>query len=147
VNLTSRKKQMRIVAFLYGITFIVTGLIFLFMPDRLLFIMNIVSDSVFPSLAPASDSGKFWLSMTVSMMAGVATLSFMIYRDVNRHLHMAVPLVVMKFTSALTGLAFFIAGITVVECGSGTLANLVIFITDFPLGLLMLFLYCRVISE
>jgi len=147
MNLTSRQNRMRIVALLYAVSFIITGLIFLFIPDRLLDIINMVSASVFPSLTPASDSGKFWLSMTVSMMAGISTISILIWRDVARYLHMAVPLVVMKFASALTGLSFFVAGLIVPEWGSDTLANLIVFIADFPLGVLMLFLYRRVISE
>ena len=82
--------------------------------------------------------------MTISMMAGVTVTSFLIYYNIEKHYTMAIPLVVMKFTSALMGLSFFICGCIQPETGWNTLANVIICFTDLPLGLFMLFCYVKV---
>lgn len=147
MELSKNEKILKTTALIYTAMFIITMLVFIFLPGMLLHIINSVSQAAVPSLPAAADSGKFWLSMTVSMMAGVTILSFLIYRDVKKNMVMVIPLVFMKFTSALTGLSFFIIGLCEPSTGWNTLANLIIFTTDFPLGLLMLYLYRRVKKE
>ena len=60
---------------------------------------------------------------------------------------MAIPLVAMKFTSATFGIGFFIAGFIAPETHWSALANGIIFLTDFPLGLFMLYLFKKVDGE
>lgn len=137
---------MKFTGFVYAITFLVTGIMFIVMPGILFAVLNAVSITLLPALPMASDSGKFWISLTISMMATITVLSFMIYQDVRRNYIMAVPLVTAKFTSSLFGLGFFIAGCAA-DTGWNTLANLIIPVTDFPLGLWMLFWYRSVKKE
>lgn len=147
MNLTKNEKIMKYTSLIYAVTFIVAVLMFICMPERLLGTMNDISKMLFPSLPLAADSGKFWLSLTVSMMATITVLSFMIYRDVKANYRMAVPLVTAKFTSSVFGLGFFLAGFACPETGWNTVANLTILFSDFPLGVLMLVLYLLVRKE
>ena len=146
IVLTRWEKVLRAVSLLYALAFIGTTLVFILFPQVLFGIINGISGAVAPGLPPAADSGKFWLSMTVSMMVTITVLSLFIFRDVNANYRMAVPLAFAKFTSSLCGLGFFAAGFLFPCTKWNTLANLVIFITDFPLGVLILALYFKVKS-
>ena len=146
MELTKYETIIKWSALLYGICFLFTGfIIFLIFPDFLLEGVNRVSETLFPSLPqyPIGEN-RFWLSMTVSMMGGVAITSLMIYKDVRKNLNMAIPLCFMKFTSAFCGAGFFLFGFLLPEKNWNSLANGIIFITDFPLGLFMVFLYRKV---
>ncbi len=149
MELTKNQKIMKYAGLLYGLTFIFTAVVFfLLLPDTLMKAVNWISAEFFPSL-PAYPLGenKFWLTMTVSMMTGVTVTSLLIFKDVSKNYIMALPLCAMKFTSSLLGLGFFIAGFIAGVKEWTALANLVIFITDFPLGLFMLVMYKRVKAE
>lgn len=146
MELTRNEKIMKYAGLVYAVMFIGAVLVFIFLPGPMLALMNAASLTFFPSLPMASDSGKFWISLTVSMMATITVLSLFIYKDVKRNYRMAIPLVTAKFTSSLIGLGFFIAGFACVGTGWNTLANLVILFTDLPLGVLMLVLY-RLVSK
>jgi hypothetical protein len=147
MHLTKNEKFMKYAGLLYAVMFIGAVLVFICLPGQMLGMMNNASAALFPSLPPASDSGKFWLSMAVSMMATITALSLFIYKDVKLNYRMAIPLVTAKFTSSLFGIGFFIAGFIWTDTGWNTLANAIILLTDFPLGLLMLVLYRLVRSE
>lgn len=147
MELTKKERIMRYAGLLYAVTFIAAVLVFIFLPGPMLAVMNAASLTFFTSLPMASDSGKFWVSLTVSMMATITVLSFMIYKDVRNNYRMAVPLVTAKFTSSLFGLGFFAAGFACEGSGWNTLANLIIPVTDLPLGVLMLVLYRMVKKE
>ena len=147
MELTKSEKLMKFVGLIYALLFIGTALVFISLPGMLLGTMNAISKALFPSLPLASDSGTFWLSMTVAMMATITALSLLIYLDVKKNYRMAVPLVTAKFTSSLLGIGFFLAGCMGTNTGWNTLANLIIFLTDSPMGLLMLILYRLVKQE
>ncbi len=147
MELSRNETIMKYAGLVYAIIFIGAVLVFILLPGPMLAVINAVSLTFFPSLTLASDSGKFWLSLAVSMMATITVLSFLIFKDVRRNYAMAVPLVTAKFTSSLFGLGFFMAGFACAETGWKTLANLVIFCSDFPLGALMLVLYRLVQKE
>ncbi|MBN2160441.1 MAG: hypothetical protein JW807_13690 [Spirochaetes bacterium] len=147
MELTKNETIMKYTALVYAVVFIVAVLVFIVIPEGMLGAMNDISRALFPSLPLAADSGKFWLSLTVSMMATITALSLLIYRDVRSNYRMAVPLVTAKFTSSLLGLGFFLAGFACVDTAWNTLANLIILFSDFPLGVLMLVLYLQVRRE
>lgn len=142
MHLSVHEKRLRATSGIYAILFACAVLVFIFAPAALINIINSISAWLFPSLPMALDSGKFWLSMTVSMMATIITLSLFIYSDVRAHFMMAVPLAVAKFTSSFFGITFFILGFFLGE--TNTLANLIIFITDFPLGVIAVLLWRNV---
>ena len=147
MDLTRNETIMKYAGLAYAVMFIVAAAVFVILPGPLFAVMNAVSITFFPSLPMASDSGKFWLSLTVSMMATITVLSLLIYKDVKKNYRMAVPLVTAKFTSSLFGLGFFAAGCVFDGTGWNTLANLIILLSDFPLGVLMLVLYRMVAKE
>jgi hypothetical protein len=145
--LTRNEKLMKYAGLLYAVMFIGAVLVFICLPGRMFGIINDISKALFPSLPLASDLGKFWVSLAVSMMAAITALSILIYKDVKKNYRMAIPLVTAKFTSSIFGLGFFLAGFACMESGWNTLANLLILFTDFPLGVLMLVLYLMVKKE
>jgi hypothetical protein len=147
MQLTKNESLMKYAGLVYAIMFTGAVLVFIFLPDIMFGMMNEMSKALFPSLPLAADAGKFWLSLTVSMMVTITALSIMIYRDVKSNYRMAVPLAVAKFTSSLFGLGFFIAGFIVPDTRWNTLANLAILFTDAPLGIVMLALYLMVRKE
>jgi len=147
MELTRNEKLMKYAGLAYAVMFIGAVIVFICLPDLMFGTINDASKALFPSLPLASDSGKFWVSLSVSMMAAITALSIFIYKDVKSYYRMAVPLVTAKFTSSIFGLGFFLAGFARAESGWNTLANLLIFFTDFPLGALMLVLYLMVRKE
>jgi hypothetical protein len=146
MELSRSERLLKNTALVYAVLFIGAVLVFIFAPGPLFAIINALSTRLFPALPLAADSGKFWLSMTVSMMATITALSLFIYRDVKRYYMMALPLVVAKFTSSFFGLAFFLLGLINPGLNTHTLANLIIFISDFPLGLFLLLVWKSVKS-
>jgi hypothetical protein len=147
MDLTRNEKLMKYAGLLYAIMFIGAVLVFICLPGRMFGIMNDISNALFPSLPLASDSGKFWVSLSVSMMGTITVLSILIYKDVKKNYRMAIPMVTAKFTSSAFGIGFFLAGFICKETGWNTLANLMILFTDFPLGVLMFVLYRLVKNE
>ncbi len=147
MELSKNETIMKYTGLVYSIIFIGAVMVFILLPGPMFAVINALSLIFFPSLPLASDSGTFWLSLTVSMMATISVLSFMIYKDVKKNYMMAVPLVTAKFTSSLFGLGYFIAGFACAGSGWNTLANLVILCSDCPLGVLMLVLYRLVKKE
>jgi hypothetical protein len=145
--LTRTQTLMKYTGLVYAVSFTGSVLVFIALPAQLFSLMNRLSAAVTPSLPPAADTGKFWLSLTVSMMATITVLSLYIYRDITRYYEMAVPIVIAKFTSTVFGLAFFFTGMLIPETKWNTLANLIIMVTDFPMGLFMLYLYRKVKKE
>lgn len=145
--LTKNETIMKYAGLAYAVMFIGAALVFVCLPEVMFGLMNEASSALFPSLPPAADAGKFWLSLTVSMMVTITVLSIMIYRDVRSNYRMAVPIAAAKFTSSLFGLGFFIAGFVFPDTGWNTLANAAILFTDAPLGIVMLVLYLMVKRE
>ena len=147
MNLSKNETIMKFTGLAYAVMFLGALCVFVFLPGMMFGTMNELSRALFPSLPLATDSGKFWLSLTVSMMSTITVLSFLIYRDVKANYRMALPLVLAKFSSSFAGLAFFVCGFACPGSGWNTLANLLILFTDFPLGVFMLILYVRVRRE
>lgn len=147
VELSKNEKLMKYAGLAYALMFIGASLVFVFFSDGMFDLMNRFSEAFFPSLPRAADSGKFWLSLAVSMMATITVLSLFIYANVREHYRMAVPLVAAKFTSSLFGIGFFIVGLGCPDTGWNNLANFAIAVTDFPLGAVMLLFYLRVRRE
>jgi len=83
---TKSELIMRRVALLYAIMFSGAVSVFIFLPGPMFDAINVVSRGLFPALPLASDSGKFWVALTASMMATITALSILIYRDVRNTL-------------------------------------------------------------
>ena len=132
----------RITGFLYIIAFIITSIIFIFFDVQLIHIFNSISQSVFPALPLAHEQGSFFKVLALSMMFGVTLCSYLIFKDDEKYITMALPLAGMKFASSACGVLFFVLGFLSAN-GYNTLATIAIFFTDFPLGLWILYLYIK----
>ncbi|MCX8124579.1 MAG: hypothetical protein N3F66_10510 [Spirochaetes bacterium] len=130
----------KLTGLIYTIAFIITTFVFIFFTPQLIGYINALSQKLFPSLPLALQQGQFYIILSLSMMAGVTVCSFLLYRNVEDNINMIIPLVIMKFTSSLCGLLAFLSGFVYAN-GANNLANCVIFITDFPLGLWVMYLY------
>lgn len=133
--------MIRITGFVYAISFLVTSIIFMFYTPELVAIINSISHHTFSTLPYAQEQTQFYKILALSMMSGLTVCSFFLYKNVSRYIQMIIPLATMKFVSSLLGLAVFIWGM-IYSNGLNTLANLIIFFTDFPLGAWIFFLYC-----
>ncbi|MGQ9843652.1 MAG: hypothetical protein ACUVRK_08805 [Spirochaetota bacterium] len=133
--------MIRITGFTYAISFLVTSILFIFYTPELVAVINSISHYVFPTLPYAQEQSQFYKILALSMMSGVTACSFLLYKNVSRYSQMMIPLATMKFVSSLSALAVFIWGM-IASDGLNTLANLIIFFTDFPLGAWIFYLYC-----
>jgi len=107
-------------------------------PEPIVRAVNAVSRAFTPGLAqaPDHDLGKFWVSLSFSMMMTIAMLCYLAQLKVRTNKHYTVPLLVSKCASALSGLAYFLFSLK-------ALAYLTIFLVDGTLFLATLVFYLR----
>jgi len=129
-----------ITGLLYAIAFIITTIMFIFFNSTLINTINVLSQKLIPALPLAQEHSQFFLILSVSMMSGVTVCSLLLYKNAELYIEMAIPLITMKFTSSVFGLIFFVYG-CIYHNGWNTMANLIIFTTDFTLGLWVLYVY------
>jgi hypothetical protein len=120
-----------------------SGLCFLFGGGLIVRSVNAVSARVFPSLPlyplpAASPEGRFWLVLSLSMMAMITYICRAAYLDLRRNGRLVPILLLSKFCSSAFYMGFFIA--------SGHLANLVGFFTDGPLFIVTLIMWLPAMS-
>ncbi|MEW6525367.1 MAG: hypothetical protein AB1444_01710 [Spirochaetota bacterium] len=130
----------KITGLVYAIAFVITTFVFIFFTPQLMAIINELSQKLFPSLPLAHQQSQFYTILSVSMMAGVTVCSLLLYKNAERYSTMVIPLATMKFTSSVCGLLAFISGFVYTN-NANNLANCIIFITDFPLGVWVVYLY------
>ncbi|OQA89915.1 MAG: hypothetical protein BWY28_00653 [bacterium ADurb.Bin236] len=119
---------MLISAWMYALA----GLFFLVLGSGIAPAVNALSAKVFPALPlyplPAEGpEGKFWLALSLSLMAMITWICRAAYLDLRRNAFLVPVLLLSKFCSSAFYLAFFI--------GNGQLAHFVGFMTDGPLFL------------
>lgn len=143
---------MRIFAFLFGIV----GFFFLLFPWFTLNILDKLSESPFilwilsenplfklinwglPHAkidANGTSAEYFWVFLSFSMMMTIATCSYIASKDIRKNRPVIVPVILSKLSSSLPAIAFYIS--------KGVFAHFVIFMADFPLFLLTLYLYLK----
>jgi|YNPMSStandDraft_1061717.scaffolds.fasta_scaffold74449_1 hypothetical protein len=132
----------RITGLFYTIAFVITSLIFIFFDVQLLQIFNSISQSILLALPLAHEQSNFFKVLAISMMFGITLCSYLIFKDVEKYMIMALPLAAMKFASSICSVLFFVWGFLFAN-GYNTLATIAIFFTDFPLGLWILYLYTK----
>jgi len=144
------EKQIRYTGLVYFVIFIVTAVVFLFFSNSLLGIFNQIAIE-FNMAVTDSQGGKFWLVLATSMMTNISFLSWGLYRNPVKNSNYLLPLIISKLTSSILGLIIFVIGIAAPSLfsfdGVGSLAILIIFITDFPLGVWVIILHLKVKSE
>ncbi len=129
---TRAERSFRIWMLISAWMYAAAGLFFLFLGSGIAPALNSVSARVLPALPlyplPADGTeGKFWLALSLSMMAMITWICRAAYLDLRRNAPLVPVLLLSKFCSSAFYLAFFI--------GHGQLVHFVGFMTDGPLFL------------
>lgn len=82
-----------------------------------------------------SDAGYFWVFLSFSMMMTIAACSYIASKDIRKNRWVVTPIILSKLASSLSALTFYYS--------RGIFAHLAIFIADFPLALLTLYLFVK----
>ena len=126
-----------------GAAFFVGGFLFLIFPDQFIQMTNWFprgGAAAAPVVSPASPP-RLWPILTFTMMMMIAAISGLNWLDPRKY-HGWVPLLLFaKACSSLTGLLVFWLSST------GYLADLLSFLTDFPIFLFVLVIYLRARPE
>jgi uncharacterized protein (DUF362 family) len=110
------------------VTYLIVGLLFALLPVWVIGLISDIADIIFGSVHPAfltymQSDQRFWVSMTFSMMMTISALSLLAFYNIRRNKIFIVPLLIAKFSSAASGLLYFVFG-------QRYFANLVIFAVD-----------------
>lgn len=137
-SLTRQEKHLAILLRIWAACFTVGGLYFLFFQNTLIQQINYISSDVLKlnfSLLPESTE-KFWLALTISMMATITVLSCIAQKDIRKNIGYVIPLLISKFVSTLFFVLFFFLHIK-------SLAYIVGALTDGPIFVITLIFYLR----
>jgi uncharacterized protein (DUF362 family) len=85
--------------------------------------------------AQGTPAEYFWVFLSFSMMMTIAACSYVASKDIRKNRSVIIPLILSKLASSLSALTFYYS--------RGIFAHFAIFITDFPLFLLTLYLYWK----
>ncbi|MDH3939026.1 MAG: DUF362 domain-containing protein, partial [candidate division Zixibacteria bacterium] len=134
---TPNEKHLRLLMNISGWTYLAVGFAFAIIPDRILGLINQLSEWLLPSLPTTEPSPeKFWLAMTFSMMMTITAACFMAANSIRKNKSFVVVVLVSKTASALCSLAFFL-------WSAKFLAYLVIFVVDGSIFWVTLYFYLR----
>jgi hypothetical protein len=133
--------RLRVLLFLWGIIFSGALGIFVFATDALFTQMNDLSMRYTPHLAPiAYSSERFWMVLTTSLMLTLVMLCFGAALDIKQRMNWVPLLLVSKFVSTISFLAYFLTGHT-------SLAYVIGALTDGFVFLLTVFVYTKANRE
>ena len=155
-NYTTSERYLTYLMRAYAPLFAIVGFLFLLFPWFMLHIIDKLSENPFvlwilrdnplftwigwelPHAkvnAHGTSAEYFWVFLSFSMMMTIATCSYVASKDIRKNRAVIIPLILSKLSSSLPALAFYSA--------KGVFAHFVIFISDFPLFLLTLYLYLK----
>jgi uncharacterized protein (DUF362 family) len=155
-NHTTSEKYLTYLMRIYSILFLVVGYVFLLFPWFTLEVIDRLSESpillwllggnpLFKWLGWELAHGKvnaqgtpaeyFWVFLSFSMMMTIAACGYISSKDIRKNRSVIVPLILSKLASSLCAFTFYYS--------RGIFAHLVIFISDFPLFFLTLYLYLK----
>ena len=128
--LTREQKQIVILLRIWSWAFGLGGLYFLLFQNHLIGQINFISSKILKlPLPPLTESTeKFWLVLTLSMMATINALSYIAQRDIRKNMGYVVPLLISKFVSTLFFIIFFFTHIHSLAYIAGALTDGSIFI-------------------
>jgi uncharacterized protein (DUF362 family) len=107
-NITAEEKQLKYFMLISGLTYLFVGWFFLLRPELTLKLMHWASGVLTLNLDKIPiGKGKFWLSMTFSMMMTISVLSFLAFYNVRRNKGYVVMVLISKSMSALSALGLF----------------------------------------
>ena len=134
MELTKAERNLKIVCGILGIVFLGAEMVFLFLPEQLFEVINTLSSAVSDLPVAPYSTEKFWASLTNAMMLMIVYISFAVYQDVKKNINMVPILILGKFVSSVSGVLYFLVS-------SRYFAHLTVFITDFPIFLIVLYFY------
>lgn len=106
---TSAERRLKVLLWIWIISFTGASALFLFYGTHMLDAMNQVSARLLPSLAPiALVQEKFWLTLVMSLMITLIFICYQVQRDIRKNLVLLTPLLLSKFTSAFFFFVFFV---------------------------------------
>ncbi len=128
-------KVARLTGLFYMVAFLVVGLLFLIGGEYLIKIINQIAPLL--SLNPIPDGEySLWWILSIAMMGNITLISYFIYKDPIKNKNLFPPLILCKLLSALVGLGLFFS--------SYAFGHILVFITDFPLGIWAWVLYRKI---
>jgi uncharacterized protein (DUF362 family) len=108
-KLAREERQLKVFLTISALTYLVVGFAFLIMPEKILEMTNAVSRDLTTNLEPiTSETGKFWVCLSFSMMMTITVLCCIARHNVKRNIGYMAPLLVAKAASALSALFVFI---------------------------------------
>jgi len=134
-TLSKGERQLKLVMEISAVTYLVGGLAFAFVPEKVLNAIKFFSGLLgLPPLPEPTE--KFWLSLAFSMMMTITVLCYIAAYNVRKNKHFIIPLLVAKAASALSAGCFFLF--------SGRyFAYLVIFLVDGSIFWITLYFFIR----
>lgn len=133
--------RLRVLLFIWGITFSGALGVFVFATDDLFGQMNNLSVHYTPNLVPIANSAeRFWMGLTISLMLTLIILCFGAALDLKQRMNWVPLLLISKFVSTVSFLAYFLTSQT-------SLAYLIGALTDGFIFLLTAFVYTKACRE
>jgi len=137
---TSAEKQFRNLMLIYALLFAGGAFWFCFRPENT--VENIITVGTWLGFAEFEVSpDKFWVILSVAMMATIAACCFIASAKVRQTKHYVIPVLVSKLTSSGLGTYEFITS------SPHPFHYLVIAMVDFPLFLLAFVFYVRALGS
>ena len=138
--MTGEEKKFRNLMVVYFFSFLGGGISFYLRPEKTLSdIITLGTWLGFAQFEPVKD--KFWVILTVSLMATIAACCFMASLKVRETKHYVIPVLVSKLTSSCLGIREFVVG------EPHGFQYLVIALVDFPLFVLAFLYYIRAVRS
>lgn len=156
------ENQFRKVMGVLAVAFFIGAVLFAMVPDTIVNIVNWIGglfddrsvapviskisvtnymDTFYPKVEGLDPGAKLpshgmYVSLAVAFMILVTYFSALVYRDPRKHAAAATYVIIGKFATSLTGLGLYLFSYSY-------FANLVVFITDFPIALVVLIFFLR----
>jgi len=132
-SLTREERRLVFLLRAWVVSFVVAGLYFLFFQNQLIKQVNFISSDVLKLSLPLlpESTEKFWLVLTISLMATITVLSYIAQKDIRKNIVYVVPLLVSKFVSTSFFILFFFVHIHSLAYIVGALTDGSIFVITF----------------
>ena len=134
-ELSPYEKHFKTFMLVSAVAYFTVGMLFAFIPNHILNIVNTIGSAIGFPAAPLSD-GKFWLTLAFSGMMTLTALCLFVYHNAADNKNYAVPIFVAKLSSAVAGLLYFIFS-------GWCFAYLAIFLVDGAIFAVTFFFYLR----
>lgn len=125
-----------------AIIFIATALVFALFSGTLVSLLNSPIGKVFKLYSEdicQVPEQRLYVALSVSLMVVLVYLCFLVWKDPRKNLSFIPVILISKLTSSLMAVVYF--------ANSKTFVNLIAFITDFPIFVIVLIAYLWVLGH